>query len=124
MIPGDAFYFDGDIHLWIVLSNPDPNGNVVIVSVTTNAPYKDSTCELNVGDHPKIRHSSLVYYRKAELASKAKLSAEVQAGKINIVQRFSDAVMSRIYDGAGLTRFMPQDCQAILDDQGLINLSP
>jgi hypothetical protein len=121
---GDAFYFSFDIHLWVVISDPSRGDEFVLVSVTTKEPYKDSTCKLHAGDHPKIIHDSLVDYKRARLFTQRDFAKLVQKKAVIPVAPVSAAVLARILDGAGLTRLMPLDCQDLLDDQGLITVSP
>ena len=121
---GDAFYFTFEIHLWIVISNPSPDGQLVIVSVTTKEPYKDSTCELHAGDHPKIKHDSLIDFKRARLLSLDDFKRLAEKKALRIAAPVSKKLLKRIHDGAGLTRYMPVKCQDLLDEQGLITLSP
>ena len=114
---GDAFYYKDDMHLWIVISNPNPEQEVVVVSVTTKEPYKDSTCELHAGDHPKIKHDSIVYFRKAKLDSISRILREKATGHIPSV---SSAILAKIHDGAAITQFIDSDCKDLMLAQGLI----
>ena len=48
-------------HLKIILTEPNRDGFVVVVSVTTlrDPDIQDASCTLTVGDHPFIKHASL-----------------------------------------------------------------
>lgn len=60
------------MHLKIVISDPDPEGMVLVVSVSTirEGVAPDPTCKLNVGDHGFIKVPSYIsYYYAMELSS-------------------------------------------------------
>ncbi|MEK7486771.1 MAG: hypothetical protein AABZ60_20805 [Planctomycetota bacterium] len=62
---GTAFLLPHNIsaieHLWIVLTEPSPIKNeVIIVNVTSLRSYSDKTVILNEGDHPFIHHPSVI----------------------------------------------------------------
>ena len=50
-------------HLWVVLTDPDTDGNAICANITSEDP--DHTVELFLGDHPFINHPSVVRYRDA-----------------------------------------------------------
>src|SRR5271169_5201023 len=52
-------------HLWIVVTDPNATGQVVIVSVTTLRHNADQTVVLQNGEHPFIRHQSSVFFGDA-----------------------------------------------------------
>jgi hypothetical protein len=74
---GDTFLTgDGDdeiYHLWIVITPPS-EGEVVTVSVTTALKRSNRLVVLNAGDHPFIRHESVVAYNY----SKIRLVSDIQ----------------------------------------------
>ena len=99
--PGTVFQLVGDgHHFWIVIS-PVRNGNVLAVNITDVKHSPDSTCKLNVGDHPGITKSSVAYYRKAREFDEQAIDREIQAGLA--VRQLPDcrpAVLQRIINGA------------------------
>lgn len=70
----------GTNHLFIVITDNGPNGEHLLVNVTSiKAGIKhDDTCLVHVGDHPFIKHPSYAEYRRAEVASAAHISKMVQ----------------------------------------------
>src|ERR1019366_5002265 len=54
-------------HLWIVLTEPDEENQSLCVNITTAQDGSDLTVELNKGDHPFIKHPSVVNYFDARL---------------------------------------------------------
>ncbi len=74
MKAGDTFLYPLNqaqkAHLWIVATNPDKEGFVLIVNVTTVRTYDkdslDTTVCLNKGEHPFFtEEQSYIYYRGA-----------------------------------------------------------
>lgn len=59
----------------------------------------DSTCELNVGDHPFITKPSYVYYKKAELFGSENIERNVAAGEFQIHAPCDEDVFKRILKG-------------------------
>lgn len=56
-------------HLNIIITNPDEENNFLVVPVTTwrekdGKPYKrqDTSCILESGSHPFIKHKSWIFY--------------------------------------------------------------
>ena len=86
-------------HLWFVITEPQPDeGLCVIVSLTTLRHDRDQTMLLNVGDHPFIRHASIVLYSDAQIA----------AGTIAQLEACSTRVLKLIQDGARQSPHTPK----------------
>lgn len=71
----DSFYLanrrNGKEHLHFVISNPDGNGNVLLVNISSLNEYEsDRSCVLNSTDHELIRHPSVIKYARAHYCSK------------------------------------------------------
>lgn len=104
----------GTNHLHIVCNDPVPYpkyGNaqsVLLVNITSVYPDQpfDSTCLLDVGDHPFIKHPSYVYYRKADVYASTSLSAGVEAGDIILKTPCPDNSFKRILDGFSVSQFV------------------
>jgi hypothetical protein len=59
-------------HLWIVVTEPSGTpAQVAIVSLSSEAPGKDMTVRLGIGDHPFIRKPTIVFYPDTNLSSPA-----------------------------------------------------
>ena len=52
-------------HLFIILLDPDSEGNTVIVNLTTAKPHSDRTTVLHEDDHPFISRETVVNYSEA-----------------------------------------------------------
>lgn len=65
-------------HLWIVLTDPDPTANqVIVVMVVSRKPYSDATVILQPGDHPFIEHESCVDFSTGRTVSVSRLEAHL-----------------------------------------------
>jgi hypothetical protein len=55
-------------HLFIVMSDPDSNDEVLVVNVSTlhNSEKADRACILDAGEHPAIKTRSFIPYYYAE----------------------------------------------------------
>ncbi|GAC1662418.1 MAG: hypothetical protein NVS9B4_16040 [Candidatus Acidiferrum sp.] len=86
-------------HLWIVLTNPDADGSILIVSVTTaysnNKDCMDGTVTLNRGEHPFLtKELSYLYYRGAMIKKVSELQGEERAGLLKRHSACSDNLIS------------------------------
>src|ERR1017187_207397 len=67
-------------HLWIIITEPASDTHrCVMVSVTTLRHNKDQTMTLGVGDHPFVRHPSIVFYADAQIVDVRQLRVDVIA---------------------------------------------
>ncbi len=49
-------------HLWVVVTNPDPNtGEVIMVNLTTQRPHSDTTTVLLPGEHPFLDRPTVAF---------------------------------------------------------------
>jgi len=87
-------------HLHIVCTDPDANGNVVIVGITSYSnPLCDQTCILQATDHSWLSRKSYVFYRNAQIIAAAKLSKGIQNNSILIGDDMNDQVFLRVRKG-------------------------
>ena len=50
-------------HLWAIVTEIDATTNKAIcVNVTTQQSYSDTTCILKPGDHPFVKHDSVINF--------------------------------------------------------------
>ena len=126
---GDTFYLrnDHDIeHLYIVLSDPDQlSEQIFIVMVSTRGDGKEECCTLQVGDHPFIRHDSVVVYRipPAMLVSQSQLDQWKTQGRMRqkkIQESITASVLERMCKGYARSQYCTDRVYQILFRQGLI----
>ena len=79
---------DTPIHLWVVISAPDPSDRVVIANLTScRGPGDDEACVFSSGDHPFIYHKTYVNYADAKIVPLVKLDELAKQGYL--VLRYS-----------------------------------
>jgi hypothetical protein len=62
--PGDTIRASG--HLYVICTNPEPDGSVVGFNFTDADGEPDKTCPVHIGDHPYITKESVVAYREGD----------------------------------------------------------
>lgn len=83
LVPSGPKHDPNRKHLHIVCCDPQDDGNVVIVGITTYTnDLCDQTCILQAHEHPWLTRRSYVLYRNAEIVSAAALERSINAGDI------------------------------------------
>jgi hypothetical protein len=80
LIPSGPSHDPDRMHLHVVCSDPDADGNQLIVSVCTKINNLcDGTCLLQKHEHSFLKAESYVFYRKAEIVARTALENGVSA---------------------------------------------
>jgi hypothetical protein len=107
---GDTFFLedeDGyDSHLWIVVT-PPKDGEVAIVCVTSERIHSETTVRLKVGDHPFLRHASVISYRHSRVTTVEEIEKNVKNGIAKSLAPASDALVKRAQSGLVDSDFTP-----------------
>lgn len=77
----------------------------VMVNLTTQKPHSDTTVVLARGDHPFIRHATVVNYSDARFVEAGHLEAALESGLFQFGSRCDPDVLKRIQDGLLRSRF-------------------
>lgn len=86
-------------HLFIVISSIIDE-KVLLVNVTSKKENNDHTCVLDKGDHPFVRHDSIINYAEA-IEGEVCLMREAFATKIFEVQKqLSATLLKKVQEGA------------------------
>ncbi len=98
----------GKKHLKIVISDPDAEDMVLVVSVSSiTQKYRyDDSCELNAEDHPWIKHQSFIAYQHCTELNRTRILNEHFHGEIIMKEDITDELLRRIQDGAKKTKFL------------------
>lgn len=65
MNPGDTIF---SIHLWVICSGPQPPDDAVVAFNLTSKDWdSDTSCVIQAGEHPYVRHESVIAYQYGEL---------------------------------------------------------
>ena len=93
-------------HLHIVCNDPIHcprfgREGVLLVNVTSIDPLvpHDSTCVLNVGDHPFIQHPSYIFYRRAEVHGVLTVANKIADNEYRYGHDIADHVFQRVLQG-------------------------
>lgn len=112
---GSTFLLYGDDqpipHLHIVISDPDKNNCVVLVSVTTERSRSDTMTRLAPGDHPFVKNPSVITYSYTKVMSCTQLENLVATGGAMTKEDASEEIVSRAQAGLRETDRAPQDVQ-------------
>jgi len=104
-------------HLWIVLTDPDQQGEVAIVNLTTRQPASDATVILRPPDHPFVRHDTVVRYEDAQVVPARALDAAVKGGAARRHAALNPLILKRIQDGVDKSPFIAGDIREYVRQQ-------
>ncbi len=100
---------DSTPHLWVIITEPDENGDVVIVNVTSWRPDSDETVIIKTGEHHRITHQSVVFYQDARIAKAALIEKAIQNTTLCVkCDPCSQELLMRIQQGVTQSRFTPR----------------
>ena len=122
MNAGDTYRrTSGGCHLWIVISDPQRNPHEIIaVNLTSQRSWQDQSCIVLRGEHPFVRHESVVFYAEAKQTTAAQLEANFAKNLIQWLDPVPPELLRRIRDGARISARLPIGLKAILQAQGVI----
>jgi len=92
-------YPDTNPHLHVVLTEPDQQGNFLVVWLTSKRSGSDPTVVVNPGDHPFIKRPTSVAYFDAQIISKSKLENELKLRIAKPRDPVSDEIFQKIRGG-------------------------
>ncbi|MBW7990160.1 MAG: hypothetical protein FVQ84_09125 [Planctomycetes bacterium] len=123
---GSTFYGGHPEHLYIIISNPSGNSQkVVIVNISSwrdeAIGLNDSSCIVNDGEHPFIKHKSYVFYREAKCPTLIDLQAGIDKGLLIPKEDCSKEFLEKILDGAANSMFTSIEILEVLQEQALID---
>ena len=85
-------------HLCIVITPPS-NGEVVIVSITTERANSEMMVRLKAGDHPFIKHPSVITYAYSTVSTVEEIDAAVRNGTAIPRANASESLLKRAQGG-------------------------
>lgn len=87
-------------HLYFVASSPDDSSEIVLLSLTTDRPHADHTCEIAVGEHPFVTRPTVVAYYKARCVTIDWLKDQLEKGFAIRREPLSPELLGRVQQGA------------------------
>lgn len=100
LVPSGPSHDPDRKHLSIVCCDPNDDGDVVIVSISSYVnDLCDDTCILQANDHAWLRHESYVLYRSAQIIGAKKLENGIAAGEILVRDNMNAQAFLRVRNG-------------------------
>ena len=98
-------------HLHVVISDPDENDRIVLVSVTTERAKSDTTTRLEAKNHPFIDNPSVIAYNYSKMMSCDQLRKLIETEDAVPKSDASDTIVKRAQAGMQETRRAPREVQ-------------
>ena len=103
-------------HLYVVITNPDAESNVLLVPIctyhedTASNPYpgQDDSCILSAGCHKFIKRKSYVKFHKSKIMNIFDIFNGIHKGKLIQKDDFDPEIIKDIQQGAEKSKFIPQ----------------
>jgi len=107
---GDTFYAgdteDDEPHLSVIITPPS-EGEVVTVTVTTRRRKSETLVRLKVGDHPFIKHESVISFFYSRIRSVDDIESAIQSGTATLREPVTPELLKRIRRGLLDSDFTP-----------------
>ena len=101
--PGDTLHMPAwrspTEHLYIILTEPDVSGDILLVNLTSRTTRSDLTVVLQPGEHPYVIHESVINFADARILEHAWLLERVEAGYFQADEPLTFPVLKRVLDG-------------------------
>lgn len=98
-------------HLHVVISGPDENDLLVLVSVTTERAKSDTMTRLEAGIHQSIDTPSVIAYSYSKIMSCDQLRRLIETGEAIPKANASEVLVHRARSGMQETRRAPREIQ-------------
>ncbi len=96
-----------------------PARQVLIAPINTEQEKSDLTCRLDSGDHPFLKHPSVVEYRRARIEFAARLDACIASGEFVQMAPMDSALFARIRSGFDASPYSKPFARNFLRDYAL-----
>ena len=95
-------------HLFVVLTAPDAQRQVLLVNFTTLRPHSDRTVVIQPGEHPFVVHASVAHYADARLTLAPSIESAIASGFFRPHQDCSPELIHRLLAGVLASPFTPE----------------
>ena len=116
---GDTFLTgdeeDDDYHLWIIITPPYED-EVVTVSVTTRRKRSETLVVLQAGDHPFLRHESVIPYAFARIRNISDIAAAISNDMAKKRETASKVLLNRAQAGLLESDFTPNGVKSFFKE--------
>jgi hypothetical protein len=86
-------------HLWIIVTEPNADGQFATVSLTSLKGAKDQTVTLLKAEHAFIKWDTCVLYALAEVSTTDRLQSYIESGAAKMHQDLRPDILGLILDG-------------------------
>lgn len=109
MLRGKSFLSDNEKtpsgklkrHLRIIITNPDFENNYVVITVQTlRGTFMDTTCIIEKGEHPFIKHTSVVNFSKTLMMNEHEIINGIQRGLLIDKKNVSQSLLEKLQKAA------------------------
>lgn len=90
-------------HLHIVISDPNENGEVMVVNISSCKERYERSCVLEAGEHPQITKKSYIPYKYAKKMNQKIFLTDRFRRLITVKEDISDSVLKKIQEGAKIS---------------------
>ncbi len=87
-------------HLWVIVTEPNAEGQFVVVNLNSLRGAKDQTVILFAREHDFVRHDTCVNYARAQLTDNATLQSWLDRGAAKMHRPLRPGVLKLIQDGS------------------------
>lgn len=114
---GDTFLlfdednFSGKPHLHVIITEPNEQEQIVLVSITTRRAKSDTMVCLNVGDHEFITQPSVITYAYSKVLTVPQLTELVACGEATPKGKATEQLVVRAQNGMRETDRAPREVQ-------------
>ena len=92
-------------HLHIVLTYPNDDDEIIVVSLSSLREHSDTTVVLRPGDHPFVMRDTVVEYRMAVPTPARILSQRLDSGLYALYDPMPAPILRQIQEGVMASRF-------------------
>jgi hypothetical protein len=125
MKAGDTFFLKKDAadrHLRVIISDPEKYPEqVIFVTMTSYDVTKEKVCLIQPGEHPWVKNLTCIAYDRIALCRAADLEKMAEGSTILWGTPVAQVLLSRIREGASLSRDIKPTALDILLDQGVLD---
>ena len=97
-------------HLFIIIAIDKNSNAALLVNITTPKINCDSSCFVNIGEHPFLKYNSVVNYADARISPISNLEFNIKKGIIKKHSRASKGLLKKIRKGALTSNDIPIKC--------------
>lgn len=98
-------------HLWVIATDPNADGLMLVVSLTSLNGSKDQTVILHGGEHPFLKWPTCVAYSLSDLISCDTLEGHIKVGRAKMRPDLKPKMTQLILDGFTASPFTKKRIQ-------------